>query len=329
MKKINYLLLMSLLVLGMISCSTDDAIENEDTDPNSEYVEVAFNFGGEYLEETETPLSRAVENPKTYYGIEVLEKHVWDELVTGHTVTHTDYDPYAYGLFTSKENMRVQLKKGETYRINSTVIKERTDTLYHKGNDFYYPFADYSSNPVQMNNRFVMDPYYDAVSFDQYEISTENEYGIRHARMDRYYGCDEYDITENKNTLSLNLKRYTFGLKFVVTPPVDGTLKIESPELHYVREIEGNKGTFEEQEYFATATNSQTYVENPDYAEQITIIFYWSRKDGSNETYNKKITVKRNVLKTLYINLNNRDYESGFEFNLEDGPMQEETEEIN
>ena len=321
MKHIKFLLFTVFAILSFASCSDDDSLDS--TEQSSDYVYADFNFGGDFTE-TELPLSRT-DSKKVYYAIDIREVVVYSQSVTGHIVEFTDYVPYAHGIFTTKDNMRIHLKKGQEYRIFSSILKDGADSIYHEGNMFFEPFI--SGGSVMMENKFVMDDILHLM-LDNHKVSVNSKYGESHVEADRYYGCDDFTPENDKNTVNLNLKRYNFGLKLVVVPPVDGSLQIEIPATDYNETVYSYNSTFTDTRYYTTATTSDSYKDNPDYAEDLYINFYWNRADGSKETYNKTIKVKRNTLKILNVNFNKRDYDSSFEFNVEDA-MQEETEEIN
>ena len=225
-----------MLLIGsstLFSCSNneDELPPKEQEQTNQETYTISFNLGGEFISTSETPLSRTEVTPKKIYGINVYYKKDGDE--------EPYYSPYAYGLFDNIENMTISLIGGYKYKFECSMVKNDADTLYHDDSMYYAPFHQGKLN---------YDIYKGTILENKFNISTTNYIQIQglkfgetslkgkrgyndianYPQTDRFYG-ELTDYVPSKNGVAnIDLKRTAFGLKFIITPPVDGTLSISA-----------------------------------------------------------------------------------------------------
>lgn len=316
--------LIALLCVGLLlnACSSEeiDSIPGEPQvpeEPQSEMVSVSLNLGGEF-EESEEPLTKVDGDKKVFYAVCVDTLHITQYEMKGVVVTDTTYCNYLEGLFDNVDNLKVELPLGRKYRFKSAVVKELNDRIYHEGNMYYGPFSSVNDG-VELKNIFVVNTY-SKFNIDNFFINVDQRYEYKiNAEVDRYYGeLNKYEPSSSSNIVNIALKRYSFGLKFIITPPKDGSITVSNSTSRFSYTVKSTDNTLETDNIYATATQSSYYKDKPNYAEHIYLNIVWVREDGSRESLEKTIDVKRNVKKIVRINLNNRDSESDFKLDLEE-----------
>ena len=133
---------------------------------------------------------------------------------------------------------------------------------------------------------------------------------------------------------NINLKRTAFGLKFIVTPPIDGTLSV-NPGRSYDNVYNGPDIKVSADESTLTFSSMYTFFQvyecwqMENYAEELTIQLTWKRANGATQTFEKTITVKRNVLTTVNVNVNGSSTDSSLGVKEDDTPMGNENVDMN
>lgn len=293
----------------LCSCSNEvESISEKQEQTNPETYTVSLGFEGDYISTSETPLSKAGETvKKKIYGINVYYKED-DE---------SAYKHYAYGLFDNVEDMTISLISEYKYKFECTVVKEDEDILYcTSSNEYGSPFGN-----TYLANKFI-------VSTTSSDYFSDFKFTTR-PKMDRFYG-ELAGYTPNVNgKVNINLKRTVFALKFVVTPPSDGTLNISSYNI--IRSginVSSNDDIFETESLYTFYSVYECWkAEN--YSESITIVLIWKRANGVTQRFEKTITVKRNVLTTVNISVNGSTADASIGFNEESTPMGNESVDVN
>ena len=324
--------LISILLIGsstLFSCSNNEnelpSKEQEQT--NQETYTISFNLGGEFISTSETPLSRTEVAPKKIYGINVYYKKDGE----------TNYQNYAYGLFDNIEDMTISLIGGYKYKFECSMVKNDADTLYHQGNRYYAPFyRDYGSSS-----------YYSITLENKFNISTtSNTYirGLQHGttsiksykwgdkvsypKTDRFYGELTDYVPTKDGIANIDLKRTAFGLKFIATPPVDGTLSIDSYSLNPNIKVSADDNILESSSMYTFCEVYKCW-QAEKYSENFYIELTWERANGATQTFEKVITVKRNVMTTVNVNVNGSTTDSSLGIKEEDTPMGNENVDMN
>lgn len=321
-----------MLLIGsstLFSCSNneDELPPKEQEQTNQETYTISFNLGGEFISTSETPLSRTEVTPKKIYGINVYYKKDGD----------TNYQNYAYGLFDNIKDMTISLIGGYKYKFECSMVQNDADTLYHDDNMYYAPFHKYYSSSygyegIELSNKF--------------NISTTNSMrltGLRegntciksyrnsesYPKTDRFYGELTDYIPTKDGVANIDLKRTAFGLKFIVTPPVDGTLSISTyyginPNI----KVSANDNILESSSMY---TFYEVYKcwQAENYTKDFTIQLTWERANGATQTFEKVITVKRNVMTTVNVNVNGSTTDSSLGVKEDDTPMGNENVDMN
>ena len=328
--------LIGMLLIGsstLFSCSNneDELPPKEQEQTNQETYTISFNLGGEFISTSETPLSRTEVAPKKIYGINVYYKKDGD----------TWYQNYAYGLFDNIQDMTISLISGYKYKFECSMVQNDTDTLYHNNSMYYAPFHKYYSSysgyeGIELSNKFNISTTNSIrlTGLQKGETCISNSNGSEHyPKIDRFYGeLTDYIPTKN-GVANIDLKRTAFGLKFIVTPPVDGTLSVS-----YIWTNNGSINSnikLSADDNILESSSMYTFYEvykcwqAEKYNEDFTIQLTWKRANGATQTFEKVITVKRNVMTTVNVNVNGGTTDSSLGVKEDDTPMGNENVDMN
>lgn len=330
--------LIGLLLIGssmLFSCSNEnELLPKEQEQTSQETYTISFDLGGEFISTSDTPLSRAEVTSKKIYGINVYYKKDGE----------TNYSPYGYGLFDNIQDMTVSLISGYKYKFECSMVQNDADTLYHEDNTYYAPFhqgiRNYIYQGTILENKFnvATTNYIQLQGLKSGDTSLKGKrlYSSDSAlfpQMDRFYGeLTDYVPTRN-GVANINLKRTAFGIKFVITPPTDGTLSITNlwttnGGINTNIKVSADENTLE---FSSKYTFSQVYEcwQAENYSQDFTITLTWERANGATQTFNKTVTFKRNVLTTVNVNVNGSVSDSSLGVKEDDTPMGNENVDMN
>ena len=305
MKSIKFLAAFAATLL-MAACSSDTAEVLEPSTPNNEQktYEVKLNFEGEYVDVTEEPLTRADEDaPKKLYGIQVYCMKT--------DGSESSYSRYAYGVFDNKEDMVISLLGGYKYKFECTSVIEGEDKFpsYYFSNSssskaFSYPFLlnqNWAFSVSYINQFMISKSYYlSGLGFGETETSNNRK---SYPAMDRYYGELENFDPATTSVATIPLKRTAFGIKLVVPAVPDGSLSVSyNKDISYKHP----RTITEPIEYATIYTFYDVYncwKAEETYTASVALTFEWTRANGYQQTFTKDITVKRNVMTVLTVDL--------------------------
>lgn len=338
-------LIMALIGTVITSCSNADEPLPEPT-PNDKgaVYEVKLNFDGDIPDftESEEPISRADEStPKRVYGI-----NVWCMKIDG---TETSYENYAYGLFDNKEDMLISLLGGYKYRFECCMVEDDEEELYIS-NDKYTGVCPF--NRTQINNKFVIGSYSSNFYFGN-EITTVKSYSKDKSINAKdsshqgkpvigiYYGIlPEYTPSQNSIATIPIYKLGYYGLRIVVTGVPDGSLYVSPNYTDYISYSNGGSsydywdqtftesgsiekkftGGFYSALDYNNNYNSDWLSNMQNYSTKTSVSFTWTRANGYKQSFSKDVTLKRNVMTILTVNLTGGagEVSLGFEEHSED-----------
>lgn len=321
-------LIMALVGTVITSCSNADEPLPEPT-PNDEgtVYEVKLNFDGDIpnFTESEEPISRADDStPKRVYGI-----NVWCMKTDG---TETSYKNYAYGLFDNKEDMVISLLGGYKYRFECYMVEDDEEELYISSSNYTgeYPFGRH-----KIENKFMIG-YISWFNFESNKITTVKSYdkGTSSSPFSYqekpvigiYYGIlPEYTPSQNSIATIPIYKLGYYGLRIVVTSVPDGSLYVSpshtdcidcrgssSPSyIDYWGQTFTEAGSIERKFTggFYRALDYRDYYDSSwlsnmqNYSTNTSVSFTWTRANGYKQSFSKDITLKRNVMTVLTVNL--------------------------
>lgn len=324
---------MTLLVMMLcVACSNNSSEEPQLEADNPKTYEVSLNFNGDYVDVTETPLSRADE-PKKYYAINVFCMKT--------DGTETSYSTYACGVFDNKEDMKITLLGGYKYKFECTSAIEGEDKFYiHSSGILYWPYAN-STSASDMNKFSMESSFVSSLQYGRTCYNYSSSYYYDFPKMDRYYGqLMDYLPTEG-GTATIPMKRCAFGVKMIINGVPDGTLSWGSPsyykrvdKTYYIYLTKGSHTGDEKLEFSSIYTFYDVYecwqkaVAGEDYTNTFTINFTWDRANGYSQSFSKEFTVKRNVMTNINVTLSGGSEEVTIGMEEENSAMTDETTDV-
>ena len=280
---------------------------------------VKMNLGDEYVDISEEPLSRAnATASKKYYAVNVLCMKT--------DGTENQYSHYSSGVFDTKENMTVTLLGGYKYKFECTSLTEMEDKVYIYNNYLCSPL----NIDVSKLNQFEANNY--CWSISEGTIETHRYTYKEYPRADRYYG-ELTDYTPQSNgAVTIPMKKTVFGLKWNIKAIPDGTLswQVYSNSSGHLTTNNGSHTGSESLEFTNIYTFEEVYEswKNDNYTKQFTIYFTWTRANGYQQTFEQEVTVKRNVMTTINVNLKGGSKEISLGLQEETTEMSSESVDI-
>lgn len=292
MKKVTIFksaILALLVCVGIAACD-----KNSDVVPDEpETYTVNLGWAGEILDVSYEPMTRATTDD--LYGI-----HVWSKPKTAGDETF--WSNYAYGVFDDPSNITITLQSSHKYKFVATMVKDGKNKVYKNEQEEYHaPFSQ------KLDNKFYYDATKEMGGLDTGHTDliegNSNKLYLR-PNIERFYGELSDYIPGGNSNAKIDMKRTSFGTKFVVGGKlaVDGKLEIQingAPKM----ELALTDGADEISDIF-TFGEIKAAWEKDDYTEDIAVNFMWIRADGTEAplgTY--PITFKRNVTTVVKVNI--------------------------
>jgi hypothetical protein len=225
----------ALLIVAAFSACKKDTTQTPQIQPTTgEQISVKLNLAGDITTSTSPLGAKNSTGNVTVYGVSVQD---------------TYGNIYAQGAFTNPDSIYITLATNVRYRFKIAAFKKGS------GNGFYYDNttgAPYIGSPIQKpldnrmiyvgspNNPYLTYGYLDTLSYlplaNNYDQLSYNYY----PEIDSYYGESDY-TPRDTSTLSLNLKRLSFGLEYHVNNLNGGWLTVsENNELISADTIRNN-----------------------------------------------------------------------------------------
>ena len=358
MKNFKLLLLSGATIL-FTACNSDNV--NEPTlpplsDNEGKSYEVSLSLGGEFVEVSESPMSRADEipAPKNYYGI-----NVYCMKTDG---TESSFSKYAYGVFDNTSDMKITLLEGYKYRFECTTVKEVNNWYqyihnYNNSSNTAYilqPFGTYAAEyDLFYNSRYSNGYRYTSLNTFTTSASTNltsikygssdtgfyqyngNYYfyhnGSRfheYPALDRFYGELEDYIPTANGVATIHLKRTAFGLNLVINGVPDGSLSWSNSDLNYLTSEYSSTETIEIPNIYTFNEVYKCWQNQDTYTKDFTLNFVWTRANGYQQKFSKTFTAKRNVNTTLTVNLEGGANNVTFGLQEDDTEMGSENENV-
>ena len=283
-----------------LSCSRDPEQQLATGDP--EYIQVKLGVGGDFSVDTE-PLTRGAAT-NHLYAINVY----FDSDKDGSCESH-----YAYGLFDNTDDMVISLLSGYKYQFNCTAVYNGKSKLYYGqygGNSFpgyAKPFQTNSSASTRLSNAFVQTgtQYFVGIECGTATLKSSSGAAVDTdwPSIERYYGSETYTASKGSGaSVSINLLRYVFGFRLLLTGTVQGTqtatLTIQEPALS--RSYETGASEYDSGiQIFSMQNFNSDDIEAAVSFDYVSNIF-----DQWNRSGSKDITFRRNVLTTVTVNVN-------------------------
>lgn len=309
---------MVLMCASLASCSNKDEIIDEPQE--NRIIQVSLGCTGEILDTEYSPLTRATGND--LYAIQVYS--LTENQMDGGEVWYQETTPYAYGVFTSLENLSIGLLEGQKYRFEAMMVVDGNT------NGYWFSCGSYSSDKFTFStSEFIHDIYYNYIPSDTYIY-------------DIFYGkLDNYDPTENGNA-EIYMKHVSYGANFIAKDLTEGALEIKvsnntystdyslqltaaEPESYGIYTFRNFKQAYMGTEVhtgYDPETGNATYEYQDNYSENKQITVSWTKADGTTiplGTYSAKF--KRNQITTITIKAENLTASNGIKISLESTEM--------
>lgn len=294
---------------------------------------VSFSLGGE-ITTSATPMTKASTND--LYLVQV----------------YRGTSAFAFGVYDDPQSIQIPLKKGtEKFRFIISLLrngKTRLGSNYSSVTNSYYScsrgggtFTNGSGssnsgyhriNHVYINSVGTFRYYSNATSTElrtSYisslrldEITTANLYGNKYPVCDDwFYGeINNYTPTGSYETLSLDLKRVGFQVKYELSGVTDGTVtvKLSNSTKTFIDKAISTSSYSSEPQFYAFYDVHSAWQHANDYSENFTLSVSWLRGIGITEDYGTKtIQLKRNCLNNIKISMGNNDQSAGMSVTAE------------
>lgn len=302
-RQIGMVLAAVLMCVNFASCSNEEELVT-DNPQEGKYITVGLGCKGEFLDFADSPLGRSTDDE--LYGIQVYTLTENSNYTDGYEQTY-----YAYGMFTSLDNVKIKLLDNQLYRFEVSIV---IDPLKNGGS--YYDWFNQPSTEFTYS-------------------TTEHIYvdDISHRKHDRFYGkLDKYTPEEN-GSVDIYTKRVSYGAKYIAQELTEGTLSVDViPEgtygYDYTVELT-SEAPINDDIYTFTSIQSawkgiwdKETEEYKNYYKNKKLSINWTKADGTVlplGTYT--VTFKRNVKTTIKIKAENLNTESGIKVYKEEVSM--------
>lgn len=296
--------MLGVLALASISCTKENEIEI----PNAgKFYTVQVNMAGEIDVDYE-PLTKA-SLPTGLYGISV-ESTPDVELKEGETATWT---PYAYFYSTGLPSLSITLAEGYVYRFRAMIVVDGKDKLASWAGGTPYPFILSNGGNLLPTSDFVLDKEH-SLEFGAARLSSSGTQYYR-PNLDAYY-CDGVEFTPSvENTsVSIEMKRVSFGAKFVVEGNLatSGTLKIaiaDAPEQSLTLSSTAADNVISDIFMFK---NYKSASKTDAYVEEVPVTLSWTKADNTvQDLGSHTIKYQRNTTTVVTVKLHKDSFDSG------------------
>lgn len=312
MKKQIFLSMQALFVstLFFFSCSSsNDEIETPIQPENEKYFQVPIGFSGEILNITESPLSRTGE-AKDWYAFQVY---------SAPEDGSQEYSYYAYGFFDNKKDMIINLKEGYKYRFDVCMVVDGSEKVRY--------FALVNAGWASIGNSFMISSdehvryMYEGYLYIKNPSDTYNR-----PNVDRFFGRTTDYIPTEGGSVDIDMKRVSFGAKFVAKDFTEGSLEISVEGAPMIK-LEASEGN--EVEDIISFNNLENAFTNNDYSENIPVNITWVKTDNVRVPIaSEAIDFKRNRLTTIEFIVKENTSSNTFSLNANETMVEGETVEI-
>lgn len=308
--------MLSAMALVMMACSSADEIIETPVEPGeAQYVEVNFGLAGEISDITQTPLKSAARDTSTLYGLQVFSTKNGSEHY------------YAYALYDDPSKMKIRLVKDQTYRFVCSSVIDGKNKLnvseYGWGDPFW---INTSNNTDYSYNKFTYSTtaYMHSVVYGYGISDLKNGSRYNRPNTDRYHGEISDYVPVEGGSVQIDMKRMTFGAKFIAKGLTEGKLIIAitgAPEMtieNPTTEVQ-DLFTFEYIRYPNSPTGDGS--EKP-YIEDVAVAINWEKANGDKlPIAAQNIRFTRNKLTTVTVTVSDESLEGNIGVSTENDPM--------
>jgi hypothetical protein len=296
--------------LFFFNCSSSsDEIETPLPQEEEKFIQVPIGFSGEILNITDSPLSRT-NDAKDWYAFQVY---------SAPQDGSQEYSYYAYGFFDNKENMIINLKEGYKYKFDVCMVVDGSEKVEY----FSLVNAGWASigNSFYISSEEHVRYMYEGYLYIQNPRDTYDR-----PNVDRFFGRTTDYIPSEGGNVEINMKRVSFGAKFVAKEFNEGSLEIsvEGAPIINLSSSEGN-----EIQEIISFNNLEGALTNNDYSESIPVNITWVKTDNVRVPIaSEAVSFKRNRLTTIEFTVKESTSSSSFNLNADETMEDGDTLEI-
>lgn len=308
MQRKLFLYVGAILCLLLPACSnsvTDDVADAGGSEERATKT-VRLNINEEDVSMEQSPMTRAGGDDGVYYAINIYK------------LGASGYEKYAYGLFTSTDNMKLLLEEGQKYKWECVELKDDKDKLYHDGDKFYQPFRKGDEAGV-ITNEFVKSTTTNntEMTSGNVRIGAAEDAVTRYPRLYTLYGSLEDFDPATSSSVTLSLRRAVIGLHFKVTAPKHGSVDMSYLIDKHLTIKAGDAPVDEESVYSLHAILNAS---QEGYTAKVPLNITWTFEDGQTKTERLEVPVSRNAITTVNISFTDLTG-SSVSFNEESGDL--------
>lgn len=269
--------LIFIICLLVTACGNDESFCAEE-----ETINVSLSLQGEYIEMSESPLSRGSETPSLQIQVYQLN------------VNTNKYEPYAYGTFDNTSNLNIELKKDAKYNFTVCLYYDYIDKYIFCLKDYGKPKTD-----IGIINAFVYSNKVLDISYTGYGAGPVSRLTLNYA--DDMIPCKSFhgvlkDYIPNENGIAINMLNTTIGLEVIVEGMTEGRVENKS-SIPFIIAYPNTEYSTIRTSYSTAVYCGETFVIN-------LYMSYYNSKEEETTLLEKQISVKRNHKKTIRIKLN-------------------------
>lgn len=301
-------LVVSTLFLFGCSSSSDEIVVPSQQEEEKIYP-VSIGFSGEILNITDSPLSRT-DDAKDWYAFQVYSAP--EDGSKG-------YSYYAYGFFDNKEDMIINLKEGYKYKFDVCMVVD--------GSEKVYKFSLVNAGWATIGNSFMISSEeHVRYMYEGYLYLKKGNETYDRPNVDRFFGRTTDYVPTEGGSVDIDMKRVSFGAKFVAKDFTEGSLEISVEGAPMIK-LEASEGN--EVEDIISFNNLESAFTNNDYSENIPVNITWVKTDNVRVPIaSESVAFKRNRLTTIEFVVKENTSSSTFSLNADETMATGETIEI-
>lgn len=297
MKKTIFFVMTMALCLVVVSCGKTlaDGDDGPSVIPSENLDEIMKTVTLQLCEEqvsiTSSPLTRAVGDPvQAIYGVNVYKAN-----------SKGAYEKYAYGLFNDPDAISIVLKEGDKYKFECTVLRDDEDKVYHDGLNYKSPFLHGGTKTTLLENKFLRSTSENLDGLARGESHLDATTSTIYPRTYRYYGVLEDFDPASGDKIQINVNRAIFGIHFIITPPAEGSARIDYlPDLfEKYFTVSSGDATYDHQSIYTF--NHMEPATALDFTAESKMKITWTHADGTIDTNTRNITIGHNMMTTVKI----------------------------
>lgn len=299
-------------ILALIACvGTVACDKNSEVVPDEpETYTVNLGWAGEILDVSYEPMATRAATDDLY-GIQVYSLPK-----SADGTNDWDWNPYAYGIFDDPSNITITLAGGYKYKFVATMLKDVKSRIYinNYSGTYLHPFYG-----MTLSNKFCYDSTDEISHLRSGWTDLKEGYDFFRPNIERFYGELSDYIPDGSSNAKIDMKRTSFGAKFVVGGKlaVDGKLEIQLEDAPKM-ELALTSGADEISDIFTFKNVEEAWAKN-DYTEDVNVAFKWIRADGTESPMGThKITFKRNTTTVVEVNINKDGNDEGVDLEIPD-----------